>query len=426
MAGLYEGDRLAAALVEARERTLAMYAHLDLSRTRFPCIPIVNPPLWELAHIAWFQEHWCLRYSEAGLRRAPLLEGADALFDSRTVPHDTRWTLPYPPEARLRAYLRETLEATLEALAVTPEDERYFFELALLHEDMHGEALAMTLQTLALPGPGLGAAIEHRRPLAAARDVRFEPGSFGQGTSRQEPTFAFDNEKWLHPVVVARFAMADRVVSCGEFTAFVEDGGYERDELWSRDGLEWRDAARRRAPRDWQREDGRWVTRRFDAVEPVDPAAPMMHVALHEARAYCRWAGRRLPSESEWEYAARNGGFDDRYPWGDAMPAAAPTLDFHHAGPSFALDDPAPARSGLRGMIGGVWEWTDTPFAPYPGFAPDPYREYSQPWFDSHYVLRGGSFVTRSRLVHNRFRNFYLPHRDDVFAGFRTCAVESR
>jgi gamma-glutamyl hercynylcysteine S-oxide synthase len=158
----------------------------------------------------------------------------------------------------------------------------------------------------------------------------------------------------------------------------------------------------------------------------VDEGAPMVHVSLEDALAYCRWAGRRLPTEAEWEFAARNRGRCDRYPWGDCSVAGAFTLDFRHQGPSGALLDPRPSSSGLEYMIGNVWEWTSSPFTPYPGFAADPYRDYSQPWFHSHYVLRGGSFATRSRIAHNRYRNFYLPQRRDPFAGFRTCAVESR
>jgi EgtB-related family protein len=146
-----------------------------------------------------------------------------------------------------------------------------------------------------------------------------------------------------------------------------------------------------KAPGHWKRREGDWLARRFDRHSPIDRHAPMVHVSLAEAEAYCRWVGRRLPTESEWEFAARNGG-------GDARERHAP-------------------------MIGGVWEWTATPFAPYPGFTPDPYRDYSQPWFHTHQVLRGGSFATTARIATNRYRNFYMPERSDMFAGFRTCAV---
>jgi gamma-glutamyl hercynylcysteine S-oxide synthase len=421
--GLYEGERLAHALADARRRTLAIYAHLDPARP-VPQLPIVNPPHWELAHIAWFQEIWGLRGAGEGTPGASLLESSDALFDSSAVPHDTRWSLPYPPWAKLRAYMDDTLDATLVALARTPEERRYFFRLALLHEDMHGEALLMTLQTLGLPGPALGA----REPPAATRtkprDVAFPAGEFELGTRREAGTFVFDNEKWSHAVRIEPFAMAELPVSQGEFAAFVEDGGYTRREWWTDAGWSWREREGRDAPLHWAREGREWRLRRFDRWIPVDPTAPMVHATLHEAQAWCRWAGRRLPTEAEWEYAARNGGAADRFPWGDGAIGEAPALDYRHAGPSAALADPAPARSALRLMLGGVWEWTASPFAPYPGFSADPYRDYSEPWFHTHFVLRGGSFATRARLAHNRFRNFYLPERGDVFAGFRTCALD--
>jgi iron(II)-dependent oxidoreductase len=425
--GLYEGERLAVALEDARRRTLGIYGHLDLARLEVPCIPVVNPPLWELAHIAWFQEYWCLRAPTRGAPLASILDGADALFDSRTVPHDSRWHLPYPPERRLRRYMEDTLDAALAALARTPQDQRYFFKLALLHEDMHGEALLMTLQTLALPAPSLGAADPPAGRVPRARDIAFEGGEFDLGASPGEGAFVFDNEKWAHPVRVAPFAISALPVLQGEFAAFVEQGGYERREWWSEAGWQWRTRDGRVAPRGWRRQGGAWSLARFDRRVPIDPAAPMLHVTLHEAEAWCRWAGRRLPTEAEWEFAARNGGGPDRHPWGDTAPGNAPALDYRHCGPSSAVSDPAPSRSGLRLMLGGVWEWTASAFLPYPGFAPDPYREYSEPWFRTHHALRGGSFATRSRLAHNRFRNFYLAERDDVFAGFRTCAaVEGR
>jgi iron(II)-dependent oxidoreductase len=423
--GLYEGDGLAAALEDARRRSLGIYAHLDLAQIDIPCIAIVNPPLWELAHIAWFQEYWCLRHRPGAAPGPSMLEGADALFNSSTVAHDSRWQLPYPPANVLRDYMDDTLEATLEALARAPAGERYFFQLALLHEDMHGEALLMTLQTLGLPAPHLAAEEPARARVEAARDIAFAGGEFMLGTPRHERAFVFDNEKWAHRVRVDAFAMASLPVLQGDFIAFTEDGGYGRRELWTGDGWAWREAQARQAPRDWKREGGGWSARRFDRRVSVDASAPMVHASLHEAQAWCRWAKRRLPTEAEWECAARNGGADDRFPWGDAPMAEGEALDYRRSGPSCAAREPAPARSGLRLLLGGVWEWTSSPFAPYPGFRPDPYRDYSEPWFHSHYVLRGGSFATRSRLVHNRFRNFYLPGRDDVFAGFRTCAVEA-
>jgi iron(II)-dependent oxidoreductase len=356
---LYEGD-LAGALRDARERTLAIYGHLDLATLAVPCIPIINPPLWELGHIAWFQERWTQRDS--------ILPNADAWFDSSAVAHVSRWRLELPTEAGIRAYMASSLDRTLAALArVSSPAERYFFELALLHEDMHGEALLMTLQTLGLPRPPIAALEGPRRSSQPARDVAFAGGEFALGTAPGTDRFVFDNEKWAHPVRIAPFAIASRVVTQGEFADFVRDRGAGIPSHWRRDG-----------------ED--WEVRRFDRWGPLDRGAPMIHLSHDEARAYCRAAGRRLPTEAEWEFAA-----------------------VHDTG-------------ALESMIGGVWEWTASAFEPYPDFSADPYREYSEPWFGSHYVMRGGSFATRERLVHARFRNFYLPHRADVFAGFRTCA----
>ena len=421
---LYERDTLAAALREAREHTLAIYAHLDLASLAVPCIPIVNPPLWELAHIAWFQEYWCLRRRGRPQAEAPSqLEGADALLDSTAVAHESRWTLPYPPAQRLYAYMASTLEATLEALDSAPEPDRYFFMLALLHEDMHGEALAMTLQTLGLPPPPF--AREPSRSVAAPDfDVSFEGGEWDLGARRESRDFVFDNEKWAHAVTLAPFAIAAGPTTQGQFAAFVDDDGYSRSEFWSAEGWAWREEADRDAPRHWKAQGDGWRLRRFDRWIALEPHAPMVHVNQHEARAYCRWAGRRLPTEAEWEFAARNGGDQCRYPWGDDL-RASPALDFQCRAAAFRPDGSTRSAKGLEMMVGGVWEWTASPFEPYPGFAPDPYREYSQPWFGSHAVLRGGSFLTRGRLVHNGFRNFYVPDRSDVFAGFRTCAGET-
>lgn len=366
---LYEGASLADALMDARRRTLALYAHLDLSELRVPCIPIVNPPLWELGHVAWFQEIWTQRHSResGGPVRGSILDRADRLFDSSNVAHDTRWHLDLPSPAGIHAYLANTLERTLETLANLPEDaDRYFFELALFHEDMHGEAFLMTLQALGLPAPDLPG-LAPPRARREARDVSFAGGRFAMGSSPSEARFVFDNEKWRHEVDVAPFAISSRPVTQGEYAAFAQDRGAGIPAHWRRDGND-------------------WSVRCFDRWQPLDPDAPMMLVSHDDAQAYCRWADRRLPTEAEWEFAALHGG------------------------------------GALEDMLGGVWEWTASPFHPYPGFSADPYEDYSQPWFGTHRVMRGGSFFTRPRLVHARFRNFYRPERADAFAGFRTCA----
>jgi iron(II)-dependent oxidoreductase len=233
----------------------------------------------------------------------------------------------------------------------------------------------------------------------------------------------FDNEKWAHDVRVAPFALAASAVTAGEYRAFVESGGYGERRWWSEAGWAWRLDMNALHPRHWVRDGARWRVRRFDRLEPLDDATAMVHVNAHEAEAYAAFAGARLPTEAEWEYAARSGhpAGADRFPWGDA-PRTAPEVNLDHRWrhPVAAAALPAgDSPRGLRQMLGNVWEWTATPFGPYPGFSPDPYKEYSAPWFGDHRVLRGGSFATRSRLVHNRWRNFYTPERNDVFAGIR-------
>jgi iron(II)-dependent oxidoreductase len=232
--------------------------------------------------------------------------------------------------------------------------------------------------------------------------------------------FVFDNEKWAHPVELAPFRIARHAVTQAAFVRFVGDGGYARRELWTAEGWAWRRAADAAHPVYWRQRAGGWERRHFDAWVPLEPGLPVIHVNAHEAEAWCRWAGRRLPTEAEWEAAAG----PRRFPWGDAPPRSEDAnLDGWRAGCLHVAALPAgDAPSGCRQMIGNVWEWTATPFAPYPGFVPDMYRDYSQPWFGTHRVLRGGCWATRGRLLRNTWRNFYPPERRDVWAGFRTCA----
>ena len=402
-------------MVDAREYTKSLYAHLDVAQRRFPFGPTVNPADWELGHVGWFQELWCLRTSPhdpAGARAPSRLAAADALWNSSTVPHATRWSLPLPDWKGIHAWLDATLADTLAALARSRDGERYFFELALYHEDMHAEALLMTLQTLALPlPPGDSQAFEP--PSAApvpAQDIQFAGGRLQLGAQPDAVAsrFVFDNEKWAHPVDILPFAMATACVTNAQFAAFVDAGGYRVRELWTDAGWTWLQQVQATHPGHWQHAPSGWMQRHFDRWLALDPALPVIHVNAHEAEAFCRFAGRRLPTEAEWEFAATC-----------APIVGAAVLDHTRA---------APAASGggaaMAHLLGNVWEWTASAFIPYPGFAPDPYADYSAPWFGDHRVLRGGSFATRSRLVHAGFRNFYTPERSDPFVGFRTCALQ--
>jgi len=418
-------------LRDARERTLGLAHALTGSQLLGPKLAIVNPPLWELGHLAWFQEHWCLRYRPGATKEASVLAHADELYDSAAVPHGTRWDLLLPDIEATLGYLERVLNRVLDRLEREGPTEhlRYFTQLAAFHEEMHCEAFTYTRQTLGYRAPvahALRAVSEHG---AWPGDAEIPGGEFMLGAPPESPAFVFDNEKWAHPVKLAPFRIARAAVTNAEFLAFVEDGGYATRELWSEAGWRWRERAGASCPVYWLAQDGRWLQRRYDRIVPLRPHAALIHVCWFEADAYCRWAGRRLPTEAEWEAAAAGApvALEKRtYPWGETAPGA------EHANLYGVLGDAADVAAfpagdsawGCRQMLGNVWEWTADWFAPYPGFVRDPYKEYSEPWFGDHKVLRGGCHATRAALLTNTWRNFYTPDRRDVFAGFRTCAID--
>jgi iron(II)-dependent oxidoreductase len=423
--GALPADEVRRHLDAARERLLVVTGDLDGERLLGPRLTIVNPPLWEIGHVAWFQEHWCLRMRSDGSLAPSRLENADGLYDSTAIAHDRRWTLPLPSLAATRGYLAAVLDEVRGALARRPDDVRlrYFAELAACHEDMHGEAFHYTRQTLGYPAPALA---ERAMPAGggAAGDVALRGGSFHLGAARGAG-FVHDNEKWSHVVEVRPFRIARTAVTNREFAAFVDAGGYARREWWTEAGWAWRESRAAAAPQYWRRQGGEWTERRFDRWQPLAPDEPVVHVAWYEAQAYCRFASRRLPTEAEWEYAACDGEDTPKpaTPWrGERASAAHANLEGAARAPvgAFANGD---TPSGCRQLFGNVWEWTADAFAPYPGFVADPYKEYSAPWFGTHKVLRGGSFATPARLLRTTWRNFYTPDRYDVFAGFRTCAA---
>jgi iron(II)-dependent oxidoreductase len=420
--------------MDARRRTRELMDDLTDAQLLGPRLAIVNPPLWEIGHVAWFQEKWALRHA-AG--RPPLDSQSDALYDSAAIPHDTRWDLPLPSRAATVAYLERVRDLVLERLQrPNPSAEDvYFVMLSVFHEDMHTEAFTYTRQTLAYPRPRLSgtSAAPEREGGPCPGDVEIPGGAFLLGAQPNEP-FVFDNEKWAHPVRLKPFAIARAPVTQAEFAAFVEDNGYRRRNLWSDAGWRWRESAAAEHPVYWERlSSGRWLRRDFDRWVPLEPHRPVLHVNWYEAEAYCRWSGRRLASETEWEAAAasepdgRTLSFHKRrFPWGDEPPTPERAhLDWQAltCGDVGAL--PAGDSAwGCRQMIGNVWEWTADDFQAYPGFVADPYKEYSAPWFGSHKVLRGGCWATRGRLLRNTWRNYYTPDRRDVWAGFRTCAPQ--
>jgi iron(II)-dependent oxidoreductase len=451
------------AMCAFRARTLALVGDLDDKQMIGPRLSIVNPPLWEIGHIAWFQEFWVLRHLR---KQRPQLENGDLIYNSTDVAHDIRWELLLPPRLETLRYMTAVLDRCLEVADKAKDlsqEEHYFLSLVLFHEGMHAEALAYTRQTLGYATPILG---PQKQPASASAqnpcggDVEIPGGTFLIGASPDFP-FVFDNEKWAHEVTLKPFRIARTPVTNDEYLAFVEAGGYRNNKFWSPQGWRWcetggapaleqsftkffnRESAAKSLnteakqklehPRYWRKAtDGTWEQRVFDQFVPLQKNLPVVHVSWYEAEAYCNWAERRLPKETEWEVAAsaepssQHGCKDQRryFPWGDngAVPDRA-NLDWHAGGlvdvNDYGLGDSA---FGCRQMIGNVWEWTWDDFLPYPGFIQDPYKEYSKPWFGTHKVLRGGCWATSSLLIRNTWRNFYTPDRGDVWAGFRTCA----
>jgi len=422
---------LGAQLREARLRTRRLTEDLALAELLGPRLDIVNPVLWEIGHIAWFHEYWTLRHA-AG--RAPLIERADRLWDSSAVPHATRWQLDLPDRAGTFAYMADVLARQEDLLGMADDDARYFYELAIRHEDMHVEALTYTRQTLAFAPPvEMGGA--HRPDSGTLTGDVTVPGGTWRLGSTPADGFVFDNEKWAHETVLSPFRIARAPVTNADFAAFIEAGGYRAREFWSDAGWAWREQRKVERPVYWlPRQDGVWTARRYRRTEEIAPHAPIVFVSWFEADAWCRWAGRRLPSEAEWEAAAigvpsADGTrlADERrcWPWGDgpSSPQRA-NLDFAHDGPvDVAAFPDGDSAFGCRQMVGNVWEWTSSDFLPFADFAADPYKDYSQPWFGSRKVLRGGGWATSARIARPAYRNFFTPDRCDVFAGFRTCAL---
>jgi len=423
---------LAHQLCDIRSFTSRLTQDLSGRQLMGPMLPIVNPVLWEIGHVGWFHEYWTLRHAHG---ETPLIERADLLWNSSTVAHARRWQLDLPDRDGVFRYLGDVLERQLERLERGIDaPAHYFYELAIRHEDMHTEALAYTRQTLGYGGPeSLGA------PAAQGAgqwrgDVEIPGGAWRLGSSSDDG-FVFDNEKWAHEVAVVPFRIARSPVTNAEFAEFVEDGGYRRDQLWCAEGRAWRERTGAERPLHWLAKDGNsWMWRRYGDPAPLPPHAPVTFVNWYEARAWCCWAKRRLPTEAEWEAAALGEADHARcrlserkrlWPWGDApvSPERA-NIGFAFNGPldvgDCAMGDSA---FGCRQMTGNVWEWTASDFVPFAGFAADPYADYSQPWFHTRKVLRGGSFASSARIARPGYRNFFTPERNDVIAGFRTCAL---
>ena len=421
---------LAAIMSDAHKRSLELLEGLDDSQLLGPRLPIVNPLRWEIGHVAWFHEKFILRDLYA---HRPILAQGDELYDSAAVAHESRWDLPLLDMAATVRYAEAVKSRCLERLdrGLASEQDSFMYQFSTFHEDMHTEAYLYSRQTLGYPAPRLAARRPRERPAGGSYpgDAVVPGGLFRMG-AEPEARFVFDNEKWAHMVRIRPFSIARAPVSHGEFAAFVDAGGYERREFWSGSGWRWRVQAGATHPVYWiPHERHGFQLRRFDRMLPLPSNEPIVHVNWFEANAYCAWAGRRLPTEIEWEAAALGEPDGDRlaptkrtYPWGEAPPEARrANLDGRSLGcvEVGALPD-GDSAFGCRQMLGNVWEWTADTFRPFPGFRPDAYRDYSETGFHRTKVLRGGAWATRSRMLTGRYRNFFSADRRDVIAGFRT------
>ena len=422
-------DYLAAIMEDAHRRSLALTIGLDEDQLMGTRSTIVNPLRWEIGHVAWFHEKFILRDLYG---YAPIIPEGDELYDSAAVHQEVRWDLPLPGMSETIRYAEVVKNRCLERLDqdLASESDSFMYQFGAFHEDMHTEAYIYSRQTLGYPTPHLGRDRPGRTPGGGhPGDARVPGGTFRLGAER-DARFLYDNEKWAHPVRVDPFSIARAPVSHAEFAAFVDAGGYRRRELWSEAGWDWRVEAGATHPVYWIPGQGHgFQVRRFDLIEPLPLHEPVIHVNWFEANAWCAWAGRRLPTEAEWEAAALGEPEGDSlaptkrtYPWGEAPPdPRRANLD----GWSLSCIDvgalpTGDSAFGCRQMLGNVWEWTADTFAPFPGFRPDAYREYSEAGFHQTKVLRGGAWATRSRMLTGRYRNFFNPDRRDVMAGFRT------
>lgn len=389
--------------------------------------PLMSPLVWDLAHIGNQEELWLVR--DLG-GREPVRSDIDQLYDAFKHARSNRPSLPLLGPTEARAYVGTVRDKVWDILAGSPlrgrrlEEDGFAFAMIAQHEQQHDETMLATHQlrtgpaVLDAPAPPVGA-----HPVRG--EVVFDADDFVMGTSTDP--WALDNERPAHRVHVSGFALDAAPVTNEQYSAFIDDGGYRRPELWSERGWAHRHAANLEAPQFWERDHDGWSRRRFGTRVPLRPTQPVVHVCFYEAEAYARWAGKRLPTEIEWEYAARHHpatGRSHRFPWGDADPTEnLANLGQRHLEPADVGAYPTGASpAGVHQLIGDVWEWTSSDFTPYAGFEVFPYAEYSQVFFGGDYkVLRGGSFGTDPVACRGTFRNWDHPIRRQIFSGFR-CA----
>ncbi|MFD7998979.1 ergothioneine biosynthesis protein EgtB [Streptomyces mirabilis] len=421
-------ERALDALTTARDRTALLTSCVEEPELTAQHSPLMSPLVWDLAHIGNQEELWLLR-AVAG--RDAMRPEIDGLYDAFEHPRAERPSLPLLPPAEARQYAAEVRGRALDVLESTafrgtPLTEAGFaFGMIAQHEQQHDETMLITHQLRKGPAALTAPNPAPEPPFTGPAEVLVPGGPFTMGTST-EP-WALDNERPAHRREVPPYFIDTTPVTNAAYQAFIEDGGYDTERWWSPEGWSHIRSHGIEAPLFWRREGGQWLRRHFGVTEVVPPDEPVLHVNWYEADAYARWAGRRLPTEAEWEKAARHdpaAGRSTRYPWGDADPTPEhANLGQRHLRPAPAGSYPAGASPlGVRQLIGDVWEWTSSDLHPYPGFAAFPYKEYSEVFFGPEYkVLRGGSFAVDQVACRGTFRNWDYPIRRQIFSGFRTA-----
>ncbi|MCC6831492.1 MAG: ergothioneine biosynthesis protein EgtB [Thermoleophilia bacterium] len=410
-------DVIARRLTEVRAATDRIVAPLDDEALTRTATPIMSPPVWDLGHIAAYEELWVCCRLAGGASLHPELQAA---YDAFETPRAVRTSIRIltPPQAR--AYLAATRERTLDALGRSRlGDARdplahhgFVFGLVAGHEAQHAETI---LQGMALAGSGAYVPVRPAggppapAPPAGPARIAIPHGPAVVGTAGDG--FAYDCERPAHEVTLPAFTIARDPVTCGDWIAFIADGGYDRPELWTPAGWDWRATEDATAPPFWFRDaDDDWAMRDLERERAVDPSEPVCHVSWFEADAYARWAGARRPTEAEWERAAA----------GAVAGSASWNLGATSFRPLPAGTLPGVSDAGCRAVLGDVWEWTATEFDGHPGFRAFPYREYAEVFFRGGYrVLKGGSWATQEHVASRGFRNWDLPQRRQIFAGLR-------
>jgi gamma-glutamyl hercynylcysteine S-oxide synthase len=431
------GDRRALAdlLTRARERTLGLVDPLGDDDVHGQYVEFMSPLVWDVGHVGNFEELWLVR--ELTGRPADDPE-RDLLYNPFEQPRWVRGELPLPPRDETLAYLTEVRAEVLEVLRTVQLDphepllaDGFVYRMLTQHEAQHQETMLQAL--------GMRHDLAPYAPLAHQRDAARRPGRDVDDEERVVvpggPTvmgtdaagWTYDNERPAHVVDVATFAIDRFPVTCRRWAAFVADGGYERPELWTTPGWAWLEEAGHVAPQGWLPDArGGWLLRRYGVTAPLDPSEPVQHVSFFEAEAFAAWAGARLPTEHEWERAARFDPTDPSrprtHPWGEvpAGPEHA-NVGLRHLGPQPVGSYPAGASAlGVEQLAGDVYEWTSSPFEGYPGFEAFPYPEYSEVFFGGDYrVLRGSSWSIAVLFARATYHNWDHPYRRQLMAGVR-------